>query len=86
VLYGLRPEHCAIGSSSGIDVEVVVVEPTGADTQIYCRLLEQEVTATIRDRTTVRPGDRITLVPDSARAHLFDAVSGKRLAASYHPA
>jgi multiple sugar transport system ATP-binding protein len=86
VFYGLRPEHCAIGSSGGIDVEVVVVEPTGADTQIYCRLLEQEVTATIRDRTTVRPGDRITLVPDSARAHLFDAASGKRLAASYHPA
>jgi multiple sugar transport system ATP-binding protein len=81
VLYGMRPEHCVIGSRAGLDVEVVVVEPTGADTQIYCRFMEQEVTATIRDRTDVRPGDRITLVPDTGRAHLFDAASGKRLAA-----
>jgi multiple sugar transport system ATP-binding protein len=81
VLYGIRPEHWAVGSTGGLNVEVVVVEPTGADTQLYCRFMEHDVTATIRDRTHVRPGDRITLVPDSGRAHLFDTVSGKRLAA-----
>jgi multiple sugar transport system ATP-binding protein len=80
VLYGIRPEHWAVGAD-GLPVEVVVVEPTGADTQIYCRFIEQEITATIRDRTNVRPGDRITLVPDAPRAHLFDSASGKRLAA-----
>jgi multiple sugar transport system ATP-binding protein len=80
VLYGIRPEHCPIGTSGGLNVEVVVVEPTGADTQLYCRFMDQEVTATLRDRTQVRPGDRITLTPDPGRAHLFDAVSGKRLA------
>ena len=58
-----------------------MVEPTGADTQLYCRFMEHDVTATIRDRTNVRPGDRITLTPDPGRAHLFDTVSGKRLAA-----
>jgi len=81
ILYGIRPEHFAVGSVGGFAVEVVVVEPTGADTQIYCRFVDQEVTATIRDRTNVRAGDRITLVPDAGRAHLFDAASGKRLAA-----
>ena len=81
VLYGTRPEHFAVASAGGLAVEVVVVEPTGADTQIYCRFIDQEVTATIRDRTNVRGGDRITLVPDAGRAHLFDAASGKRLAA-----
>jgi multiple sugar transport system ATP-binding protein len=35
VLYGIRPEHCSIGTTGGLGVEVVVVEPTGADTQIY---------------------------------------------------
>ena len=79
VLFGIRPEHCAVGTSSGLNVEVVVVEPTGADTQLYCRFMDQDVTATIRDRTNVRPGDRITLVPDPGRAHLFDTVSTKRL-------
>jgi len=80
VLYGIRPEHFAVGTG-GLPVEVIVVEPTGADTQLYCRFMEQEVTATLRDRTNVRPGDRITLVPDPARIHLFDAENGKRAAA-----
>jgi multiple sugar transport system ATP-binding protein len=79
VLYGVRPEHFAVGSG-GLPVEVVVVEPTGADTQLYCRFMEREVTATLRDRTNVRPGDRITLVPDVNRAHLFDAENGRRTA------
>jgi multiple sugar transport system ATP-binding protein len=79
VLYGLRPEHCAIGPA-GLPVEVVVVEPTGAATQLYCRFNGQEVTATIDDRANCRPGDRINLAPDLGRAHLFDAASGKRLA------
>ena len=80
VLYGVRPEHCALGTS-GLPVDVVVVEPTGADTQLYCRFGGQEVTATIRDRTDCRPGDRIRLAPDLARAHVFDAASGIRLVA-----
>lgn len=80
VLYGMRPEHCAVGAS-GLPVEVVVVEPTGADTQLYCRFKGQEVTATVRDRTDCRSGDRIALAPDLNRAHLFDAASGVRLVA-----
>jgi len=78
VLYGVRPEHCSV-AGSGLPSEVVVVEPTGADTQLYCRFNGQEVTATIRDRTDCRPGDRIHLAPDLGRAHLFDAASGRRL-------
>jgi multiple sugar transport system ATP-binding protein len=81
VLYGIRPEHCGIANAGGLPAEVVVVEPTGADTQLYCRVDKQEITATIRDRTDCRPGDRIHLAPDPNRGHLFDAVSGKRLAA-----
>ena len=81
VLYGIRPEHCGVGVNGGLPAEVVVVEPTGADTQLYCRVHGRDVTATIRDRTDCRAGDRIVLVPDPARAHVFDAASGRRLAA-----
>jgi multiple sugar transport system ATP-binding protein len=81
VLYGIRPEHFAVNHGAGLAAEVIVVEPTGADTQLYCKALGQELTATVRDRTDCRPGDRITLAPDLARAHLFDATSGVRLAA-----
>jgi multiple sugar transport system ATP-binding protein len=80
VLYGIRPEHCGVAAGVGLPSEVVVVEPTGADTQLYCRFNGQEITATIRDRTNCRPADRIHLAPDANRAHLFDAASGRRLA------
>jgi multiple sugar transport system ATP-binding protein len=80
VMFGIRPEHCAQGDRGGVPVDVVVVEPTGADTQLYCRFNGREITATIRDRTQCRPDDKIHLVPDLARAHLFDAASGARLA------
>ena len=81
ILYGVRPEHCAVGNGHGLTVEVVVVEPTGADTQLYCRFNGQEVTAMVRDRVGCRAGDRIALVPEVPRAHVFDAASGARLVA-----
>jgi multiple sugar transport system ATP-binding protein len=80
VLFGLRPEHCTL-AASGLPVQVVVVEPTGADTQLYCRFNGQEVIATIGDRTNCRPGDRINLAPVLGRARLFDAATGLRLVA-----
>jgi multiple sugar transport system ATP-binding protein len=81
VLYGMRPEHCALAGQDGLPAEVVVVEPTGADTQLFCRFNGQEVTSLVRDRVDCRAGDRIGLVPDLKRAHLFDAASGARLVA-----
>jgi len=81
VLYGMRPEHCMVAQNAGLPAEVVVVEPTGADTQLFCRFNGQELTSLVRDRVSCRAGDRIGLVPDVAHAHLFDAASGARLAA-----
>ncbi len=81
VLYGMRPEHCLVTQSGGLPAEVVVVEPTGADTQLFCRFNGQEITSLVRDRVSCRAGDRVGLSPDVARAHLFDAKSGARLAA-----
>ena len=81
VLYGIRPEHFVLNQGEGLPAEVVVIEPTGADTQLYCRFNGQELNSLARDRVSCRVGDRITLRPDLARAHLFDASSGVRLAA-----
>ena len=81
VLYGIRPEHCAVGAGGGLPVDIVVVEPTGADTQLYCRFNGQQITAMVRDRVATRAGERIALVPDLPRVHVFDAASGVALAA-----
>ncbi len=43
----------------GVPAEVVVVEPTGADTQVYCRLPGTDVTVVSRERHTFQPGDTI---------------------------
>jgi multiple sugar transport system ATP-binding protein len=80
VLYGMRPEHCVI-ADAGLPSEVVVVEPTGADTQLYCRFNGQEITSLVRDRVHCCAGDRVNLNPDLARAHLFDTATGARLVA-----
>ena len=82
VVYGTRPEHIELTEAShGVATEVIVVEPTGADTQIFSKIAGIEVTSVFRERHTFRPGETIYLRPDPVRAHLFDAASGKRLAA-----
>ena len=81
VIYGTRPEHMELASGGdGVATEVVVVEPTGADTQVFTKIAGVEVTSVFRDRHAFRPGEIIRLRPDPGRAHLFDAGSGVRLA------
>ena len=77
VLVGIRPEHFAV-SSDGIPAEVVIVEPTGADTHIFCKLAGNDVTAVVRERHEFHPGEPIRLTPKLT--YLFDPSSGARLA------
>ena len=86
VIFGTRPEHMALCADGGagqgaIATEVAVVEPTGADTFIACRHGQTELAVVFHDRHSLVPGSTIHLQPDMARAHLFDAGSGRRLAA-----
>ncbi|MBO9537572.1 sn-glycerol-3-phosphate ABC transporter ATP-binding protein UgpC [Herbaspirillum sp.] len=81
VVYGVRPEHLSIGAAGdGIATKVIVVEPTGADTEVYTRFCDTSLTSIFRERHNFGAGDTIHLVPDHTRTHLFDAESGKTLA------
>jgi multiple sugar transport system ATP-binding protein len=77
VLVGVRPEHLAV-SQDGLSAEVVVVEPTGADTQIFCKLAGIDVTAVVRERHDFHPGAAVRLTP--SLTYIFDPSSGARLA------
>jgi len=79
VLYGIRPEHFALSADAGSSAEVVVVEPTGSETQIALRFAGQPVIAAFRERISARPGDRLALWPQAAQSHVFDAGTGLRL-------
>ena len=81
VVFGTRPEHLSLADSGGIAARVVVIEPTGMDTFVACRHDAVELSAVFRERHDFAPGRTVHLIPDLQRAHLFDAASGKRLAA-----
>jgi multiple sugar transport system ATP-binding protein len=63
----------------GLPAAVVVVEPTGADTLVFSKFGNVELTAVFRERHEFRPGESIALLPDRERTHVFDAKSGKSL-------
>jgi multiple sugar transport system ATP-binding protein len=80
VVYGVRPEHLALAQrGEGLSGEVVVVEPTGADTHVVVRAAEHEIVAVFRERHAFQPGERITLRPDAASTHVFEASGGARI-------
>ena len=81
VIFGTRPEHLMLGTDQGIPTQVVAVEPTGADTFVACRHHGTEMSVVFRERHSFAPGSTIRLRPDPLKAHIFDAGSGRRLAA-----
>jgi multiple sugar transport system ATP-binding protein len=77
-IYGIRPEHFTI-ADDGAEAEIVVVEPTGSETQVFAKLGGEEVVAVFRERHQFNPGDKVRLKPDPSLVHLFDETTGKRL-------
>jgi multiple sugar transport system ATP-binding protein len=78
VIYGVRPEHFLL-SDEGVEAEVVVLEPTGSETQAQLRLDGKEITGVFRERLNVRPGNTIRVLPQPHLVHLFDPKTKQRL-------
>jgi multiple sugar transport system ATP-binding protein len=82
IVYGIRPEHLEfVPAGQGLSVDVVVVEPTGAETLVVSRLAGTEIEAVFRERHRLDPGDRIGLAPQLGAVHVFDKATGQRLVA-----
>ncbi|MBS0249050.1 MAG: sn-glycerol-3-phosphate ABC transporter ATP-binding protein UgpC [Proteobacteria bacterium] len=77
-VYGIRPENFTL-ADDGAEAEIIVVEPTGSETQVFANLGGEEVVAVFRERHQFKPGEKIRLKPDPKLVHLFDASTGKRL-------
>ena len=78
VVLGIRPEHLEV-AGDGLEAEVVVIEPTGSETQLFARVGGQEITAVFRERHPFAPGQRIRLRPQADRVLIFDSSSGQRI-------
>jgi multiple sugar transport system ATP-binding protein len=80
VIYGVRPEHLQLADETdGLPADVVVVEPTGSEILVICRMAGLEVQAGFHERHAFKPGQRIALKPVLAQVHLFEAAGGTRL-------
>ena len=78
VKYGIRPEHLELGRD-GVPAEVVGVEPMGHETELLVRINDIDLIVVMHGRSAHAPGERVFLAPQAANAHLFDAVSGRRI-------
>jgi len=83
VTYGVRPDHLELvhHAERGVPGEIIVVEPTGSETELVVRIGSAQMIVEARGRATVRPGDKVTFAVDPANVHLFDQKSGQRLTA-----
>ena len=58
---------------------MVVIEPTGAETELLLQIGDQKLVLVMHGRTNVQPGDTVYLQFDAAKAHLFDGHTEQRL-------
>ena len=78
VVYGIRPEHISIGEG-GVPMDVVVIEPTGSETQVFARSGTDLIDTVVKDRISARPGEKLGFHIDLSRVHLFDAKTERRI-------
>jgi multiple sugar transport system ATP-binding protein len=78
VHYGIRPTDIEL-ADNGIPARVVVVEPTGAETELMLEVGGQQLIVVIHGRTDAQPDGTVHLKVAAEHAHVFDGTSGKRL-------
>jgi len=66
-------------SDDGVEAEVIVVEPTGSETQLFATIAGREVVAVFRERHELHPGQKVKLRPQPGAAMVFDKDTGLRL-------
>lgn len=80
VHYGVRPGDVELAAEgAGIPARVVVVEPTGAETEMLVEVGSTRLTIVLHGRTRAQPDDKVFLRIDAGKAHLFDAADGRRM-------
>jgi multiple sugar transport system ATP-binding protein len=77
IAWGVRPEHLRL-SDSGVPAVVEVVEPTGSETLVIAKAGNNTLSALLRERIRVMPGQQVFLAPDLTQLHLFNT-EGRRI-------
>jgi len=82
VVYGVRPGDLSLGGGAeAVPAEVIVVEPTGAETELLVQAGASEIVVVMHGRTDVQPGQKIRLAVALDSVHLFDPAGGATMRA-----
>jgi multiple sugar transport system ATP-binding protein len=82
IICGVRPDKIEI-ADSGIAAEVIVVEPTGSETQLLVRVGNTQMVCVSRDRLSVRAGDTIHISLRPEDLLLFDQETEQPISIQY---
>ena len=76
---GIRPEDIhdeesfiELSPESSFKTTIKIYELLGAEVYLYFDVEGTECTARVNSRTTVRPGDEVTMAMDLTKLHIFD--------------
>ena len=78
VKMGIRPTDLNL-AAQGVPAKVVVVEPTGAETELLLEVGGQQMVLVMHGRTDAQADDVVHISVDPNKAHVFDSGSGQRL-------
>ena len=78
VTYGIRPQHITLGDT-GIEAQVLVVEPTGEEQNLTLNLAGHEITMVATDGTVCSIGETVLINIQTDKVLLFDPENGMRL-------
>ena len=78
LIFGVRPEHFAMGDT-GLPATIDLVEPRGAVTEVIVHALGRQLSVLTAERVTKQRGDAIHIAPRPDTVHLFDRRTGERL-------
>lgn len=84
VLLGVRPEYLALAdvdAPGSIPCVVNAVESTGSDTTVICDTATGKVLLSSKQRSQLRPGERLGLTMQHDKALLFDTATERRIEA-----
>ena len=78
---GVRPEHFDVvaADTSGIPVEIKLVEPLGSDTLIHFDVAGTPAIARVDPSRKPKLGEQLFLQPQRDKVHLFDTATGRVL-------
>ena len=81
VQLGLRPEHIQFNADALWRGQVMLVEPTGADTFVVVKTAAGNITTRTAPHVAVTVGDVVGLHFEQEHAHWFDGQTGMRVSA-----